>query len=78
MAPITTILGIIGPILIRAVAWVLDWIQTKDATKKAFYQFVAAWEADVGGVVKLHASGKSQLDKIREEIAAENNLKNGQ
>ncbi len=62
------IFSMLAPILTRLFAWVLDWIQTGDETKKAFYKFVAAWEEERGVSIKLHKSGLDQLARIREEL----------
>lgn len=72
---IGTILTILGPLLIRLVAWVLDYAQAKDATKKQFFLFVEAWESEKGVSVRLQDSFRAQVDEIRLAREKEENLK---
>lgn len=62
---IGTVLGIIGPLLIRGVLWILDYMQAKDQTKKDFFRFVASWEGDVGSPVKLQDSVRAQVEELK-------------
>lgn len=62
------ILTLLMPVLIRAVAWILDYINAKDQIKKNFYLFVAQWEIDRGTSVRLAKSRREQIDRARKEL----------
>lgn len=69
LALIGPILSILAPLFIRGIAWVLDYIQAKDQLKREFFMFVAHWEEERGTSVRLSAQHKSQLERVREELA---------
>ncbi len=62
------IFGLLAPIIARLFTYILDWIKVGDDTKKSYYRFLAAFEADLGISIKLHKSGGDQLERIREEL----------